>query len=177
VFFSVSELELRKVQFATSFAPGQIDFLDERLRQRQPIEVRGSAELAEATAEIRVTGHIAGALEEDCDRCLEPVALPFDGNFQLSYLPAGEDVIGDEHELQSDDTSVGFYEGAGLELADVVREQVLLWLPMHCLCQPDCQGICPDCGQNRNQVNCGCRSERVDARWEALRKLRSGTSD
>jgi uncharacterized protein len=53
-----------------------------------------------------------------------------------------------------------------------MREQFYLALPMKPLCRPDCQGLCPVCGKNRNVETCACQSEWVDPRMEALRRLR-----
>jgi uncharacterized protein len=57
----------------------------------------------------------------------------------------------------------------GLELGDVLREYVLLSLPMQQICRDDCAGICPKCGRNRNTGPCGCVEEDVNDRWSALR--------
>ena len=64
----------------------------------------------------------------------------------------------DAEEIRSTtgESEIGFYEGDGIELKDVLREYVLLALPMQRVCREDCQGICPVCGQNRNLVECGC---------------------
>ena len=172
MFISVHELELRKIGFESAFAPGALDFGDAQLRQQTALEVTGSAELLAPIDEIRVHGHIRGRLASICDRCLEPVLLPVDGDFDLVYMPAGmEGERTEEHAIQRDDTEVGFYNGAGIELGDVVLEQVLLWLPMHRLCREDCKGICQACGQNRNQTDCGCHPVPADERWDALKKL------
>ena len=66
---------------------------------------------------------------------------------------------------------MGFYEGEGLELNDVLREFVLLTLPMQRLCKEDCVGICPVCGQNRNKQACQCQTAAVDDRWSALKEV------
>ena len=60
-------------------------------------------------------------------------------------------------------------------MAEVLREYVLLSLPMQQICQNDCQGMCPQCGLNRNTGDCQCRDEVVDERWTALRDLKVGT--
>ena len=65
----------------------------------------------------------------------------------------------------------GFYEGDGLDLADVLREQIMLELPMQRVCHEDCLGICPVCGQNRNRAACDCHERRPDDRWARLRDL------
>ncbi len=74
----------------------------------------------------------------------------------------------------ADQGEVGFYprwEGDGVGLADVVREQLLLWLPARSLCSPDCKGICSVCGKDRNEANCECSESFADPRWDALRHL------
>jgi uncharacterized protein len=70
---------------------------------------------------------------------------------------------------------VGYYEGSGLELNDVLREVVLLAVPMQLVCEETCKGICPDCGQNRNQIACDCHAKAVDDRWSKLHEIRAGS--
>jgi uncharacterized protein len=171
MFFGVKELELRKIRFAAAFPPGQIEFSEPGLTQRTPLEVEGTAELLGAVREIRVRGRLRGEMECACDRCLESVAVPMDGDFDLSYRPDECDWEVPESGLSDAESRMGFYEGGGLALAEVVREQVLLWLPMQRICRPECKGICPMCGQNRNAGECGCRVEQIDERWQALREL------
>ena len=73
-------------------------------------------------------------------------------------------------EINQGESEIGFYEGEGLELEDILREQVLLALPMQRVCTESCKGICPGCGKNRNETVCDCRPA-VDDRWGALRNL------
>jgi uncharacterized protein len=173
MFLSVQDLELRKIQFDTSFAPGQIDLL-EGLRQTGPLEVAGSAELVNSLDEIRVQGHLEGAFAGECDRCLEPVAIPVDCDFDLLYVPDLETESGDEIQIDEKESEVGFYQGDGLELADIVREQVLLSLPARRLCSEGCKGLCAVCGQNRNIKDCQCRLTQSDERWAALKSISTG---
>jgi uncharacterized protein len=170
MFFSLKELESRKIPFRQVLQPGEIAFLDPDLRQRTPLDVVGTAELVGSIQEIRVRGHLRGEVECACDRCLEPVAVRLDDEFDLLYRPAQWDARPDAG-LTEDESEVGFYEGGGIELAEVIREQVLLTLPMQRLCREECKGICPMCGQNRNGGECGCRAKEIDERWKALREL------
>ena len=62
--------------------------------------------------------------------------------------------------------------GGEIDVEPVVREAVLLDLPLAPVCRPDCQGLCPQCGADRNQGDCGCRGEAGDPRWSALDDLR-----
>jgi uncharacterized protein len=174
MFFSLKDLELRKVPFQTSYPPGMIDFLDPALRQASPIEVGGVAELAGPQQDIRVRGRLAGSMEASCDRCLDPVPLPVAGVFDLLYRPSGSDDDQDDRAITDEESEIGYYEGSGINLDDVVREQVLLWLPGHVHCSEACQGICPMCGANRNRETCGCQAPKLDERWAALKSFKTG---
>jgi DUF177 domain-containing protein len=171
MFFHVRDLELRAGRFDVELAPGQIEFLDPKLKQAGPLKASGTVELsAESISEIRVAGHLSVEMAADCDRCMEPARFPIDGDFELFYRPISED-LGEETVIDESEAELGFYEGNGIELNDVLREYVLLALPMQRVCRPDCQGICPVCGQNRNQQLCACHTESADDRWEALKNL------
>jgi uncharacterized protein len=174
VFLSVRELELRKAQFDVSYPPGEIEFFDPKLRQASPLKADGCAELLGGMlGEIRVKGRLDVVMESECDRCLELAKVPLSGEFDLFYQPEPEDAKpGDEVEIGDGESQVGFYQGEGLELEDVLREQVLLMLPMQRICSEDCKGICPVCGQNRNLAACGCTVKPGDDRWAALKKLK-----
>lgn len=178
VFLSVKELELRKVRFDVAIPPGEIDFRDNGLKQTGPLEAHGQAELLGHTlGEIRVQGHLKIAMEADCDRCLEPAVFPVDTDFDLYYRPSAPESNnhhhpGEEVEIDEGEAEIGFYDGAGLELEDILREHILLSLPMQKVCREDCHGICPVCGRNRNLAECGCEVKAVDDRWSALKKLK-----
>jgi uncharacterized protein len=107
----------------------------------------------------------------ECDRCLGRARFPLDGGFDLFYRPVSFIAREEEVQIGADEVEIGFYEGGGLELEDILREQVLLALPMQRTCSEDCKGICPVCGRNRNETTCDCRIESSDDRWGALRKL------
>ena len=174
MFFSVRDLELRKAHFDATFPPGEIEFSDAKLRQASPLETEGSVELLGNTlGEIRVKGHLNVAMEADCDRCLEPARMPLDTDFDLFYRPEPETgQPGDEVEIDEGESQIAFYAGDGLELEEILREHILLSLPMQRVCNDGCKGICPVCGQNRNLVTCGCAVKPADDRWAALKNLK-----
>ena len=152
--------------------PGEIEFHDPKLRQTGPLKTAGKVELVSGSlGEIRVKGHLAVQMEADCDRCLEPAPVPLDSDFELYYRPVSEG-YGEDKAIDEGEAEMGFYEGDGLELNDVLREFVLLSMPMQRLCSEDCKGICPVCGQNRNLDQCNCQAAAVDDRWAALKGLR-----
>ena len=172
MFFDIQVLERRKIAFDQGFAPGSVDLLDPSIRQVGDLRVAGVAELVDPAGvrEIRVRGELTGELELNCARCLQPMRVAIQGPLDLFYRPMRQIARDEEVEITEAETEVSFYEGKGLELADVVREQVLMQLPMRKVCRDDCRGLCPICGRNRNVESCDCRQEFSDPRWEDLRK-------
>ena len=172
MFLSVKELELRRIRFDETYQPGRIDFAGEDLEQSSPLHVAGSAEVvARSDGEVRIQGKYTVEMAAECDRCLRRARFPLDGDFDLYYRPMSVIAREEEVEIGEDEVEIGFYVGGGLELEDILREQVLLALPMQRTCSEDCKGICPVCGRNRNETTCDCRIESSDDRWGALRKL------
>jgi len=180
VFFSLHELELRKIEFAETYAPGAIELIEE-VEQKAPLTAKGAAELLEehhgskqVVKDIRVVGGFATEVEMKCARCLEAVPLSLDSKFDLLYRPLKTQAQGgsDEVSITEADTEIGFYQGEGLALEDVLKEQVLLAVPAKALCREDCKGLCPQCGQNLNTGSCNCAEKRTDPRWEALADIR-----
>jgi uncharacterized protein len=174
VFLSRRELEVRKVRFAIELPPGDIDFDNAAIRQTSPLKSEGSAEMLNTTlGEIRVTGHLNVGMETECDRCLEPVPVALDTRFDLFYRPTEFESSETDLAIDAGEAEVAFYDGDGIELNEVLREHVLLSLPMQQVCNESCLGICPVCGKNRNVADCHCETKPTDDRWGALRQLQA----
>lgn len=172
MFLSVKEMELRKVRFDETFDPGQIEFTGEEIEQVSPLAANGVAELlAHSDGEVRIQGRYTVEMASQCDRCLGRARFALDAGFDLFYRPASQIAHEEEVGIDEGEAEIGFYEGGGMELEDILREQVLLALPMQRVCSDVCKGICPVCGKNRNESECGCSLETRDDRWGALRKL------
>ncbi len=178
----VAELELRPLEFEQEFRPGTIDFGSD-LRQVGPLKIKGRAELIKEhhggkviVPNIRLIGEFAGDFESNCARCLEPVPAHVERQFDLIYRPLGSDRRADEVSITEAETEIGYYQGEGMELADSLREQVLLALPIRFVCREDCKGICPGCGKNLNEGSCGCVQKMTDPRWDALKELKKNLS-
>jgi len=176
--FRIVELEREPIDFDLRFKPGVIDYGDEA-EQTGPIAAEGRAEVLhehrgpkDIVADIRLRGHWSGNFELPCARCVEPVAMPLEGDFDLIFRPLGVDAGPPERSISSVETEIGYYQKDSLLLEDVLREQVLLSLPVRTLCKPDCKGLCPRCGSNRNSQTCSCEEGPSDPRWEALAELR-----
>jgi uncharacterized protein len=174
VYFHVRDLEVRAGSFDVELAPGEIEFLDPKLRQVGPLKATGKVELViGALGEIRVKGHLSVSMDADCDRCLDNAPFPIDSDFELYYRPVAEGFGSEEQVIDEGEAEMGFYQGDGLELNDALREFVLLALPMQRLCSENCAGICPVCGQNRNKIQCQCQTAASDDRWAVLKNLKN----
>jgi len=170
MFLDVKDLAVRKLHIRKSYAPGSIDYGLNEVKQLEPLEVNATAELLEG--QIRVTGELQTRIEMVCARCLEPVIEEVHRDFDLFYQPLLKGTPNEEERLKDDDTEIGFFEGEGLFLADVLKEQVLLSLPMKVICQSDCRGLCPHCGANLNQEQCRCERHTSDPRLAPLARLK-----
>lgn len=145
-------------------APDAEVWSDTDLKWSGEVEARFRAAFA-GTGEVVARGVVQGTLAQECRRCLEPVDTPFDQELTIVFVADGSD---------DGDGSYAFDEGSSeLDLSDAVREEVVLAVDPYVLCTPECKGLCPKCGINRNTGNCDCTEEHVDPRWAALRELKS----
>ena len=179
MFLDIKDLETRPLDFNEEFQPGLID-LGGEARQTTPLKTSGRAELVEEhhgkhqiVKDIRLRGRLSAGLELQCARCLDPVPQQVDREFELLYRPLGADAGRDELSVTDAEAEIGYYQGEGILLEDVLREQVLLALPLKIICRDDCKGLCPQCGKNLNQEQCSCAGPAEDPRWEALKDIRS----
>src|SRR6202789_4679696 len=138
MFLDIKDLAVRKQIIRKSYAPGSNHHPTREMKQIDPLEVNATAELLEG--QIRVAGEIETKVELVCARCLEPVVDEVHRSFDLFYSPLPKGEKPEEAQLKEGDAEIGFFQGEGLFLADVLREQVLLALPMKVICRSDCRG-------------------------------------
>lgn len=161
----------RKVSLEGVFELGEIDFGSENFRQAGPLQWNATAE--RAGEEIRIAGSLETAAELGCSRCLELAKIEVRRPFDLFFRESDEEMFDeDEVELSEEDTRTAFFSGTRLALGDILREQVLLALPMKALCRVDCKGLCPVCGTNRNLNTCTCTDESFSPHMEKLLEIK-----
>ena len=134
-------------------------------------QVKGFLKIDKAETEVMAQGAIDTDVELQCGRCLKNFILPLKNSVSVVYHPV-EEVIGEEtHELKDDELETGFYRNGVLDTDDLIREQILLALPMKPLCSADCKGLCPKCGADLNLVKCNCETKEIDPRLAVLKQL------
>ena len=151
-----------------------------------PVQVRDGAGPDTAHVFIRVfkfgkkvlvEGSVRIAVSLACSRCLKAVSYPVDADFREEYNPAEAVEKEDEQELAERELDLSYYSNDELDIAGLIREQVLLAVPMKPLCSIDCQGICLKCGKDLNEGQCGCKTEEVDPRLAPLSKFKELMKD
>jgi uncharacterized protein len=165
----LENLEGGKGDFAHVYQPDELNPVDERVELIEPAAVNGRVRLA--GNEVFVNGHVGTRVKVECDRCLQPVELPVDSDFELEYIPDSEYEASEAAELTEAEMSVSVFDGDAVDVDEIVKEQVLLAVPTRMLCREDCKGICPECGRDRNTGECSCVTNDIDPRWAALKNL------
>ncbi len=124
---------------------------------------------------FHVTGTVDAQIELECSLCLRrfPFAVK-DAELDFDLLPEGSLKSAAEHELGRAELDTEFYRGDEIEPRDFIREQILLALPMVPVHRQDCKGLCPVCGTDRNEKECGCRSDSLaseESPFAVLKKI------
>jgi uncharacterized protein len=138
---------------------------------RRPVQVELS--YYRAGTELFLQGMVEAATRASCARCAEDFATSTKREFRYVLAPKS---IGydEERDLRVEDLEFSVYDGDEVDLAPLVREQVLLALVERPLCRENCAGLCASCGANLNEGRCDCRVETVDPRFAVLRNLKVG---
>lgn len=159
---------LRRV-FAIDADHPVVQGLDAEVRDPVTLDV----ELTNPAAGTYVmTAELSGEVIEPCRRCLEPVEVELDERFRVVYRERSRDL---EDEESGDEDLILVERGVNeIEIDGEVRDRLFLEVDRFPVCRPDCEGICPKCGQNWNEGDCECEFDEVDSRWKALEEIRSG---
>lgn len=156
-----------------SVDPSMLSVDPREFRLVETVALTGHLARAEGQA-YRLEGHLASHVEVSCVRCLEPFEFEIRERLDLVYLPQSQNVPmseDDEYGLGDDDLAVAYYRDEEIDLAHMIWEQIVLALPMKPVCKPECRGLCPECGVNRNEQACSCSRDTTDPRWQALKSL------
>ena len=111
-------------------------------------------------------GHLETTVRLHCGRCLEQFDLPLQFELNETYY---NEAISETVSKPEEDWIA--YRGDVLDIRPELERAVLANLPMRPLCREDCLGLCPVCGQNRNNQPCQCSSEELDPRLAVLKNL------
>jgi len=131
------------------------------------------------TAEgVLVRGNLYSNFELDCSRCLEEFSMPVRFQFEEEFLPTIDIITGAHLPLPEDaDRATLIDIHHILDVREIVRQSLMLALPMVPVCRTTCKGLCPNCGQNWNEGECDCREQELDPRLAVLKQLLDETTN
>ncbi len=127
---------------------------------------------------VVLTGQVRAVVGLVCGTCLAPYELPLEVPVAEEFCPPRPQAAEPGREaIDPDDFLVPLEPGDVLDVTEVVRQNVMLALPIAPRCSPHCRGLCPRCGADRNRVACGCEERDVDPRLAPLERWASGESE
>jgi uncharacterized protein len=104
-------------------------------------------------------GTLRGELTAPCARCLEPAPVLIDAPIAVTFIERDEP---EESEDEDDQDDVISFQHGVIDVGLSIRDEILINVPMSPICQPDCAGICPICGANRNETPCVCEKQPLE---------------
>jgi len=140
---------------------------------------KAEIELYADGAHVFVAGAFKGYLTVACSRCVEPVKIRIDDKLRVTFMPRHELPEDEEAaeggeegaEVNEEDLDLFPYEGEWVDLEPLFREEFVLAIPFAPLCMESCQGLCSQCGIDRNTGTCTCEKP-VDPRLAGLKGIK-----
>jgi len=120
---------------------------------------------------LTIRGHVEADGGFVCSRCAVPVDRTLVAPLLVVAVRSGSDGEEEEAALEQEG-SILYHDGVEVDLAEPLREAVILEVPQVVLCRPDCKGLCPTCGADLNEGACGCSPVQGDPRWDVLKHLK-----
>lgn len=116
-------------------------------------------------------GDVKALFNVPCSLCLAPSLVKISAPLKMTFVAGGEEGAGSEDPL--DDVDVSAHDGEVVDLGAIVREQLILGVPMSPKCRDNCAGLCATCGQNKNERDCGHKPPVLDdPRLAVLKNLK-----
>jgi len=134
----------------------ELEVIDSRVPEGSDVEV--DVLIESVLGSVVVSGTVSADWEGACRRCLEPATGRLVATVRELYFDDAEPEL--SYSMTAD----------WLDLEPLAHDACILELPLAPLCGPDCLGLCPECGVNRNHESCAC-AEKTDPRWSALSGL------
>ncbi len=139
--FNVNEIPSTGLELEENISASDLDIETSDVKYEAPINV--FARVIRDKNDIYVTVSIKGIMVQECARCVAKFQVPLKGRYEFVYSAK---------------------EQATVDLLEDIRQEIMLSYPVKTLCKPDCKGLCPVCGKDLNQGQCGC--DRSLKKWD-----------
>ena len=137
------------------------DFMGEMYTFKTPISVKGDVTNNGKSLILAVV--CSGKMGTQCARCMKDITVDID-------FPVEEHLVRSDGEFSEDEDIITF-DGHTVELDGIIADNLIMNIEGRYLCKDDCKGLCPVCGQDLNEGECGCSREVIDPRWQGLADL------
>jgi uncharacterized protein len=144
--------------------------VDPELIVIRPVEIE--CQFYRVDNEVIVRGGLRTAVRLTCSRCAEEFEQPLSVALDAIYLPMNEMLSARARELEEGEADVYPYGDQVIDIAEMVRDKLLLSIPLQPYCVVGCKGLCPSCGVNRNAISCQCAEEKLGSPFDSLKHLR-----
>lgn len=131
----------------------------------EPLQVDLAAKSSDGEV-IEVQGTLSTELDMTCSRCLKPLKHAVTAEFTERFKQSDDPET--DMQAQDEDDDLEYVTGEKIDLVPYIEETLLLNLPFAAVCKDTCKGLCPICGADRNERECGCNTDKIDPRLAAL---------
>jgi DUF177 domain-containing protein len=125
---------------------------------------------------FEVRGRLQTRVRLTCSRCLKNFESLLRSEFALTYTREAPGLTAEsteeEVELRVEEIGLMYFRGEEIDLRDGIQEQVVMAFPVKPLCDEKCEGLCPTCGADRNQGDCGCEHKPTTGQFAILKNLK-----
>lgn len=167
---SVLESSGNTLEYRETWDPGELDLHNELYELNNPLSVY--LFFYNSGGIVEVDGSYGGVLNYHCTRCLTSLNEQLDGSVSARFYPPDREISKEMRSEADSELFLGNYEkDETIEIAPVIRENIVLDRPMRILCDPECKGLCPECGQNLNESDCDHEQKTVDPRLAGLQDI------
>lgn len=133
--------------------------------------VVGRIELSNTGSSVFARGHVTGRALLECSRCLRQFSWPFRVDFTESCDLRQIDDPTEYEAAQDEDEPIPILDEDVVDLNELIRQLIVVEMPLRPLCRPDCAGLCPQCGTDLNEQRCDCDRGHTDPRWAKLKQM------
>lgn len=160
----------KRKRYSETWSADELSLDNELYSLADSLEV--SLLLYNAEGILEVEGSYGGILEYYCNRCLREMSDPLNEDVKARFYPPERDLSEAIDETKQAELFIGNYsKDETVDIGRVIREDIVLNRPMQVLCEPECEGLCPECGADLNEEDCGHDTENIDPRLSKLQEI------
>ncbi len=141
--------------------------------------VNGPVRLLRTDKTVLVSAAVSATVNDTCSRCLAPVNINIQTEFEEEFEPANRDLMSERAApVERDfDPALLIDTRNMLDITDALAQALSITMPLAPRCKDECAGFCTTCFANRNQTACKCDQNPIDPRWQSLAELGARTSN